>query len=80
MPSTRIKTAFPEAAKPKKMAEVKDRDEKRWMIEDAARTLQRSVEIEREIAEMKERDPKLFAAAQALVDQQIADLKKARTT
>lgn len=80
MPATRIKTAFPESVKPKKLATATDRDEKRFMIEDAARTIKRSVEVKREIAEMKERDPKLFTAAQALIDQEIADLTKAKTT
>ncbi len=80
MSHTRIKKTFPEAFKPKKLSDVKDKDEKRFMIEDAARTLKRSVETQREVAEMKQRDPKLREAAQALLDQEIADLKKAKTT
>lgn len=82
MSHRKIKMAFPESfpdeAKPRKLSEVKDKDSKRFMIEDAARTIKRSTEIEREIAQMKA-DPKLFKAAQALIDQELSDLKKAAT-
>lgn len=80
MSHRRKQTSFPEAFKPKKLSTVKDRDEKRFMVEDAAGTIKRSVEVEREIAEMKERDPDLFTAAKALIDQEIADLKKANAS
>jgi hypothetical protein len=78
MSKKRIMAGIPEVAKPKKLSQVKDRDEKRWMIEDASRTLTRSIEIEREIEDMKTRDPELFAAAQAFLDQELSDIKKAK--
>ena len=73
------RSAFPEAFKPKKLSEIKDKDEKRWKIEDAVRTLKRKSEIEREIADIKADKP-LFEAAQAMVDQEIADLEAAKTS
>ena len=79
MSHARKKIAFPEAFKPKKLSEIKDKDEKRFLIEDAARTIESAARIDREIQEMK-KDSELFTAAQALVDQKIADLKKAKTT
>lgn len=80
MANRRTRTSFPEAFKPKKLSAITDRDEKRFMVEDAARTIKRSIEVQREVAEMKEQDPDLFTAAKALIDQEIADLKKAKTT
>lgn len=66
--------AIPVAAKKKKLSEEKDKDEKRWMIEDAARTLKRRAEINREIKEIKA-DPPLFKAARAILQQEVADIK-----
>ncbi len=80
MSHARKVVSFPEAFKAKKLSTVTDRDEKRFMVEDAARTLKRLPEVQREIAEMKDRDPDLFKAAQALIDQEIADLKKVKTS
>ena len=73
------RVSFPEAFKPKKLSEIKDKDEKRWKIEGAVSTLKRKSEIEREIAQIKEDKP-LFDAAQAMIDQEIADLAVAKTT
>lgn len=64
---------------PKKFSQVKDRDEKRFMAEDAARTMKRLAEIKREIREIKADKP-LFAAAKTILKQEIADTKKAMTT
>ena len=66
--------AIPVAAKKKKLSEEKDKQEKQWMIEDAARALKRLPEIKREIKEIKA-DPPLFKAARALLQQQIDDIK-----
>ena len=68
-----------EDSKPKKLSQVKDKEEKRFMIEDAAFTLERMAKIEREIADIKA-DPELFAAAKAKIDQKIADLATAKTS
>lgn len=76
MPHAKITAMFPEAAKPKKLSQIKDADEKRWKIEDAARTLKRLPEIKREIAHIKEDKP-LFKAARALLAQEVADAKTA---
>ena len=79
MSKARIRTAFPTAMKPKKLSEVKDKDEKRWKIEDAARTLKRQGEIEREIADIKA-DPELFEAAKQVLSEELVDTKKALKT
>lgn len=71
--------AFPEAAKPKKLSQVKDKDGKRFMIQDASFTLERAAETHREVEDMKTRDPELFEAAKAVIDQKIADLAAAKT-
>jgi hypothetical protein len=73
------RAVFPEAFKPKKLSEIKDKDEKRWKIEGAVSTLKRKSGVEREIAEIK-MDKPLFDAAQAMIDQEIADLAVAKTT
>ena len=79
MSHARTKIAFPEAMKPKKLSEIKDKDEKRWAIESAARTLKRISEIKREIADI-EADPELFAAAKQLLSEELEDTKKALKT
>lgn len=65
--------------KRKKFSQVKDKDEKRFMAEDAARTFKRAAEIKREIREIKA-DPELLKAAKAVLRQEIADTKKAIAT
>lgn len=67
-------TGIPEVPKKKKSSAVKDKDEKRWMIEDAARTMKRLAVLKREIKEIKA-DPPLFKAARELLQQEIADIK-----
>lgn len=79
MPISTKRVAFPEAFKPKKLSEIKDKDEKRWKIEDAVRTMKRESEIKREIEQTKEDKP-LFEAAQAMINQEIADLAAAKTS
>ena len=74
MSKAKITAMFPEAMKPKKLSQIKDADEKRWKIEDAARTLKRLPEIRREIAQIKEDKP-LFKAAKDLLKLEIADSK-----
>ena len=71
-------TAIMEAAiQPDKLSKIKDKQEKRFRIEDAARTFERFAEIKREIKQIKA-DPELFEASQALLTQKIADIKAAK--
>ena len=70
------RAAFPEAFKPKKLSDIKDKDEKRFRVEDAARTMKRAGEIKREIEDIKA-DPELFEAAKAILNQEMSDTKKA---
>lgn len=79
MSHAKTKVSFPEAFKPKKLKDIKDKDEQRWKIEDAARTLKRVNEIKREIADI-EADPELFAAAKKLLSEELEDTKKALKT
>ena len=79
MSHARTKIAFPAAMKPKKLSEIKDKDEKRFRVEDAARVLKRQGEVEREIADIKA-DPELFAAAKGLLSEEIKDTEKALKT
>ena len=72
--------AFPGAFKPKKLSQVKDKDEKRFMIDDAFFKMERLATIQREVDDMKENDPELHAAAKAKIDQKIADLATAKTS
>ena len=65
------------AMQPKKLSQIKDKDDKRFRIEDAARTFERFAEIKRDIKRIKA-DPELFEASQALVTQKIADMKAAK--
>lgn len=65
------------AMEPKKLSQIKDKDEKRFRVEDAARTFERLAEIKREIKQIKA-DPELFKASQALLTQKIADMKDAK--
>ena len=65
--------------KRKLLSQAKGSDDKRFMIEDAARTFKRFAEMKREIAEIKADKP-LFAAAREVLKQEIADTKKAMTT
>ena len=78
MSKRKINTMFPEVVKPRKLSQVKDKDEKRFMVENAARTMERSAEVKREIADMKQNGPELFTAAQAKIDQKVTDLKAAK--
>lgn len=64
---------------PKKLSQIKDKDERRFRIEDAARTFERFAEIKREIRLIKA-DKELFDAAKAVLNQKITDLKAAKTT
>lgn len=65
------------AMTPKKLSQIKDKDEKRFRIEDAARTFERFAKVKRDIKEIKA-DPELFKASQALLTQKIADMKAAK--
>ncbi len=75
----KLEAMFPGIMKPKKLSQIKDKDEKRFLIEDAARTFERSAKIKREIREIKT-DPELFKATLALLSQKVADLKSAKKT
>ncbi len=76
MSHARTKIAFPAAFKPKKLSEIKDKDEQRFLVDDAVRTFRRFGEMEREISDIKA-DQELFKAAQARIAQEDADTKKA---
>lgn len=67
-------TAIAKMPKPKKLSAIKDKEERRWAIEDAARTLKRLAEVKREIKDIKA-DPELFAAAREELKKEIADIK-----
>ena len=79
MSQAKVKISFPDAFKPKKLSAIKDQDERRWKIEDSARTLKRQNEIEREIDGIKA-DPGLFEAAKMLLSEELEDTKKALKT
>ena len=64
--------------KKKKLSQIKDKDEKRFLIQDAAHTFKRFAEMKREIREIKA-DKELLKAAQAVLRQEIVDTKKAMT-
>ena len=78
MSHAKIKAMFPEVMKPTKLSQIKDKDEKRWRIEDAVRTFERSIEIKREIEDIKA-DKELHAAVEAALKQKTSDLKKAQS-
>lgn len=73
------RVAFPDAFKPKKLSQVKDKDERRFMIDDAFHTLKNLARVEREVEDIKA-DPELFEAAKAKIDQEIADLAAVKTS
>ena len=79
MTLSKKRAQFPEAFKPKKLSQVKDRDDRRFMINNAAFDLERLAEVERDVANIKA-DPELFEAAKAKIDQKIADLAAAKTS
>ena len=54
----------------RKLSDVKDKDEKHWMIESAARTLQEMGRISK--------DPELLTAAKKEVDKQISESEAAK--
>jgi len=56
----------------RKLSAIKDKDERRYAIEDAARTLKRFAGIKR--------DPELLKAARAYLKQEIADSQKVLKT
>ncbi len=62
--------------KRKKLSQVKGSEEKRFVIEDAARTFKRFAELKREIREIKA-DKELMKAVKANLQQEIADTKTA---
>lgn len=71
---------IPEAViKKKKLSQVKDRDEKRYMIEDAVRAFKRLSETKREIREIKT-DKELLKAVRSTLQQEIVDTKTALKT
>ena len=65
--------------KKKRLSQVKGSEEKRFIIEDAARTLKRFAEIKREIREIKA-DKELLKATKEVLRQEIADTKQAMTS
>ncbi len=79
MSHARKVVSFPEAFKPKKLKDIKDKSEQGFLVDDAVRTFRRFGEMEREIADIKA-DPELFKAAQARIAQENADTKKALKT
>ncbi len=79
MSHAKTKVSFPDAFKPKTLKETKDKDEQRFLVDDAVRTFRRFGEMKREIADIKA-DPELFNAAQARITQEDADTKRALKT
>lgn len=71
--------AIPEIPKKKKYSTARSGEEKKIMAEDAAYTMKRFAELNREIREIKA-DPDLFGAARAILKQEIADTKKAMSS
>ena len=63
----------------KKLSKVKDKHERGYIIDDAARTFKRFAEIKREIKQIKAQ-PDLLKAVKELLRQEIADTKKAIAT
>ena len=80
MSHTAKRVAFPEAFKPKKLSQVTDKEQRRFMVDDASRSLERLSELKREIKDMEANDPELFTAAKAKIDQKVIDLKAAKKT
>ena len=80
MTLSKKRASFPEAFKPKKLSEIKDRDEKRFMVDNAFHDLKNLARVQREVDDMKTNDPELFALAKAKIDQAIADLASAKTS
>jgi hypothetical protein len=68
MSKARTRAVTEAAMAPKKLSAIKNKNEKRFRIEDAARTFERFAEIKREIKQIKA-DPELFKASQALLTQ-----------
>ena len=83
MSKAKIRASFPEEAtevmKPKKLSQIKDKDERRFRIEDAVRTFERFAEVKRDI-ELIKTDQELFEAVKVVLDQKVADLKAAKKT
>ena len=74
----KIKAMFPEVMKPMKLSQIKDKQEKQWRIQDAVNAFERSIELKREIEEIKA-DKELHAAVEAVLKQKAIDLKKAQS-
>ncbi len=72
-------TATPESVRPRKLSQIKDKDERRFFVEDAARTFKRFAEIKREVKQIKS-NPPLLKAVKEILKQEIADTKKAMNT
>lgn len=79
MSHARVRTAFPEAFKPKKLSAVKDKGERRFMVEDAARTFERLADVQADIKAIKT-DEELFEATKSFLSEKAADTKKALKT
>jgi len=60
----------------KKLSEIKDKDEQRWMIQDAVSAFKRVPELKREIADIK-KDKPLMKAIQEALKKEVEDSKKA---
>ena len=67
-----METNVPMATTEKKLSAIKDKDERRWAIEGAARALKKFASIKR--------DKELMKAARAYLKQEIADSQKVLKT
>ncbi|MCK5609116.1 hypothetical protein KAR91_44995 [Candidatus Pacearchaeota archaeon] len=67
------------AVEPKKLSQIKDKDERRFRIEDAVGTMKNFARVKREVRTIKQ-DKQLFEAAKAVLTQEMADTKKAMTS
>lgn len=61
--------------KTRKLSAIKDAQERKYYVEDAARTFKRLAEVKREIKEIKA-DPGLLKAVKVLLRAEIAETQK----
>ena len=76
---TMVETAVQSVAKRKKLSACRSSEEKRSMVQSAAWSLKNFAEAKREVKAIKA-DKELFAAARALLKQEIADIKSSITS
>ena len=68
-----------EGTQPKKLSAMKSHEDRRYFIEDAARTFKRYAEMKREIKHLK-KDLKLMKAVKAVLAQEVKDIQSVKNT